>query len=470
MDVQQLFETQFEQMRKQDQAKYFLMRVEKVDMARDNPDAFRAIGVRVDNGQKVAVFSTKGPSGQHMPEKGGILRADKVSRIGAKSTDQITAYQAEYFHAYRNDDFCIRAIAQAQRPKQDPKNRMWSADMRFFDTESSPAMLDGAELAQKLEGELLRLLKPWSFPTESSITHDVQGNSLWGNGQPRPGFSPFVAVRSGNKTFYVYGSGAIRQTEGRENEKSYALPTDDQLRAAIQKNTGVQNLLSIMNSIKGQATPEQLKQLKITLIPGLQVRVGRDSLGGEKQSYLAVPDAFDWKRQDILDGEGNPQTQPGYRMADVHIKMSRTGSMLVVDAAPSAGGRLTQFIPETRVERELRTANEAQSSAAQQEEPRQQTGTRQQPERQAAPVKQEERQQPQAQRPQPQSQMAPNYDTPAPNTFDDVPDDFGDFDTYAEDLAAMQQEPNFGAGDDDLDSLLEEASQRQRTRAQRPQM
>lgn len=469
MDIQQLFETQFEQMRKQDQAKYFLMRVERVDISRENTDAFRAIGVRVDNGQKVAVFSTKGPSGQHIPEKGGILRADKVSRIGAKSTDQITAYNAEYFHAYRNDDFCIRAIAQAQRPKKDSSNGMWSADMRFFDTEVAPATLDGEELVQKLEAELMRLLKPWSNSTESSITHDVQGNPLWGNGQARPGFSPFVAVRSGNKTFYVYGSGAVRQTQGRENEKSYALPTDDQLRAAIQKNSGVQNLLSIMNSIKGQATPEQLKQLKITLIPGLQVRVGRDSLGGEKQSYLAVPDAFDWKRQDILDGEGNPQKQPGYRMADVHIKMSRTGSMLVVDAAPSAGGRLYQFIPQTRVERELIVADEAKNKAIQQEE-RSQDADKQQPERQAAPVKQKEGQQAQAQRTQTQSQMAPNYDAPAPNTFDDVPDDFGDFSSYAEDLATMQQEPNYGPLDDDLDLLLEEASQRQRSRANRPQM
>src|SRR5690606_12839409 len=114
------------------------------------------------------------------------------------------------------------------------------------------------------------------------------------------------------------------------------------------------NLLSVIKGLEGQATPEQLADLKITLVPGLQVSVGRESLGGNKQNYLAVPEAFDWRRNDVLDKDGNPTTQPGYRMCDVHIKASRKGRMMVVDAAPSAGWRLTQFIPETSVERALR--------------------------------------------------------------------------------------------------------------------
>ncbi|WP_326430263.1 hypothetical protein VQ574_21310 (plasmid) [Stutzerimonas frequens] len=464
MDIQQLFEAQFEQMRKQDQAKYFLMKVLRVDISARDTDAFRAIGVRIDNDQKVAVFSKKGPSGQHMPEVGGILRADKVSRIAAKSNDQVTAYEAEYFHAYRQDDYCIRAVAQAQRPRKDTKNNMWSAEMRFFDTESQPIMLNGANLEQEFENELLRLLKPWDYPEATSITHDVQGRSLWGDAEARPGFSPFVAVRSGNKTFYVFGSGSVLQQESRGNDKTYTLPTDDELRASIQRTTGVQNLLAIMNSIKSQATPEQLKQLKITLIPGLKVNVGRDSLGGEKQSYLAVPEAFDWKRQDITDKEGNAQSQPGYRMADVHIKMSRTGRMLVVDAAPSAGGgRQTQFIPETRPERELRNAGEAKQAETEQTDAQRATGT--------APVPEQARQQEARQQQRPTQREVPNYDQPAPNSYDDIPEDFGDMTALAEDFVTMQQEPpHFDQAEDDIDLLLEEAANRQRARQMRPQM
>ncbi|MDU4254449.1 hypothetical protein [Pseudomonas sp.] len=483
LDIQQLFEKQFDTMRKQDQAKYFLMRVDRVDLAKNDPDSFRAMGVRLDNDQPVMVFSKKGPAGQHMPEVGGILRADKVARLAAKSTQNITAYNAEYFHAYGNDDFCIRAVAQAQRPKKDTRTGIWSADMRFFDVDTAPALIDGSQIAQNIENQLLAMLKPWSAEEASSITHDAAGKPLWDGEKARPGFSPFVAVRSGSKTFYVYGSGGV----GKEvnNEKVYSLPSDDHLRAMIQKNAGVQNLITIINNVAQQATPEQLKQLKITLIPGLQVRVGRDSLGGEKQSYLAVPDAFEWKRQDALDNEGNPLKQPGYRMADVHLKMSRKGSMMIVDAAPSAGGRLTQFIPETNAERDLRAA-----AAQQQEAQKQQAETKPQTQQQASQT-QRAAQAPQAAQPAqaPQQRQQPTqpapatntYDTPALNSYDDRSDDdmdsFGDFDTYAEDLAAMNdsREPDFGTGSvEDLDAMIQEAQARQeeqkKTRGSRPTM
>lgn len=459
MDVQKLFESQFEQMRKQDQAKYFLMQVEAVKLIRDKPDAFIAMGTRIDNNQAVAVYSQKSSSGQHIPEKGGILRADKVSRVAQRSTAELTTYKAEYFHAYRNDAFCIRAIGQAQRPKKDAKTHVWSADMRFFDIEKAAVVLDGTQIASKIQGELARLLKPWAATEQSSITHDVKGSALWGNGQEaRPGMSPFVAVRSGNKTFYVYGDGAVRQKTDNEEEFIYNLPTDEQVLAKISKNTGLQNLLTVISSVQGQATPEQMAQLKVTLIPGLQVRVGRESLGGEKQTYLAVPDAFDWKRNDVLDGEGKPTTQPGYRMADVHIKTSRTGSMMVVDAAPSAGGRLTQFIPETNAEREIRLAVE-QKDAPQAAKSSTQNANAGAVKAQPDPVRET--------RPAP---VDSQYDVPAHNQYDDADmDDFGDIGRYADDLANMTPDQDFGVGDE-LDSLLEEAAQRQQNRGTRPGM
>lgn len=458
MDVQQLFESQFEQMRKQDQAKYFLMQVAKVSLVKGSEDSFIALGVRVDNGQNVAVFSKKSTSGQHLPEKGGILRADKVARMPQKSKNDITAYSAEYFHAYRGDDFCLRAVAQAQRPKKDAQSNIWSADMRFFDVETGPVILDGNQIAEQIESELMRMLTPWKADEQSSITHDVKGSPLWGSGQEaRPGMSPFVAVRSGAKTFYVYGDGAVRQKTNNENEFLYNLPTDTQIKAKVSKNTGLQNLLAVINNVKSQATPEQMAQLKITLIPGLQVRVGRESLGGKKQSYLAVPSAFDWKNNILLGDDGEPTVQPGFRLADAHIKISSRGAMMVVDAAPSAGGRLTQFIPETSVERTLRAGAEQENA--------QRTPTEAPSQARVATT----------QEPEPARQMREHepsqYDAPAINQFDDAPmDDFGDFGQYAEDLALMQMpDQNFGT-DDELDLLMEEASQRQNSRGNRPRM
>lgn len=457
MDVQQLFESQFEQMRKQDQAKYFLMKVDAVKIAQTDPDAFMATGVRIDNDQQVVVYSKKSSSGQHIPEKGGILRADKVSRVAQRSTAELTHYKAEYFHAYRSDEFCIRAIGQAQRPQKNAKNGMWSADMRFFDTEVGPVMLDGNEIIPRIQQELARMLKPWESSEKSSITHDVKGDALWGDGtEARPGMTPFVAVRSGNKTFYVYGDGAVRDKSTDEDTFVYDLPTDEQIQSKIEKSSGLQNLLTVIQSLQSQATPEQLAQLKITLVPGLQVSVGRESLGGDKQNYLAVPDAFDWKRMDVLDNNGNPTTYPGFRMCDAHIKASRKNRMMVVDAAPSAGGRLTQFIPETRVERELRMqeAPQADQKAQQQETARQSKPTQ---------VAQASEQAPAAAESQ--------YDVPARNSYDDAPmDDFGDFERYAEDMAAMSAADDSFDTDDDLERLIQEASERQRARVPRPGM
>lgn len=485
MDVQSLFESQFEALRKQDKAKYFLMRVEEVRGVRGKPDHFIAYGTRVDNDQYVAVASTKSSAGQHLPQSGSVLRADKVSRLTGRANDpDRTYYSAEYFHAYLNDAFCARAIVQAQPPKKDAQTGIWSADVRMFDVEEGPVVLDGTQIASSIEKELERMLTPWKWSDQTSITHDVKGDALWGDGSSaKPGLSPFVAVRSGSKTFYVYGSGAIRVDDGKNDTKQYALPNQEKVKELVGRNSGLQNLMQVIRSVAAQATPEQMKSLKVTLIPGLQVRVGRDSVGGEKQSYLAVPGAFDWKRNDQLDENNRPTTQPGYRLADLHIKTSRTGAMMVVDAAPAAGGRLTQFIPETRPEREIRLA--AETSQAQQQSPQPRA---EQPQRQAQPA----RQQPEADtRPAPQARgqqsSTSNYDAPARNSYDDDMDDgmddFGsmeEFDTYASDLAMMQelqhqpepqpQSQEYQSFDDDLDSLMNEAAQRQAQRGPRPGM
>lgn len=440
-------------------------------------DEFRVLGRRVDNDSPTVVYSKKSTSGQHLPEVGGVLRADKATRIAAKSNEKYTSYDAQYFHAYGKDDLCLRAVAQAQRPKLDQSSNIWSADMRLYDIETAPVVLDGNQLEDSFEKELERLLKPWDFPEKSSITHDVQGKPVWGVGEARSGFSPFVAVRSGSKTFYVYGDGAVRKEGGSAESKEYTLPSDERVRSRVQRAQGVQNLLTVLRSVKEQAGADKLGQLKVSLIPGLQIRVGMEALGGQKQSYLAVPEAFDWVNKDSLDPKGNPTSYPGYRPADIHVKESRTNRYMVVDASPSAGGRLTQFIPETRAEREMR--------AESQHKPAAQNTREQEPPQQAQPQKAERQQvaqstqtqaAPRAQREQkPSEPAASTYDAPAINAFDDpIPDSFGDmedFDSYAEDLAMMQDlqaqqaQPDFD--DADFETLLAEATEQQNTRKSR---
>lgn len=462
MDVEELFKKQFSQMRKEDQAKYFLMHVESVKFSSNHRDTFKAIGTRVDNGQPVFVISTKSSSGQHLPEKGGILRADKVQREPSQGNSQITGYRAQYFHAYRPDSLCVQAVIQAPPPKYVSSSNMWSAQVHAVDVDTNVQMVNASTLLSDFEKRLCSLLKPWAAEKQSPITHDVKGAPLWDGQNASPGFAPFVVVRFAGQSFKVYGTAAVK--EGSGDDMTYRLPTDQEIMARVQSNPHVHNLKVIAQ----QAPAEELAKLPITLIPGLSISVGRESLAGSEQKYLAIPEAFTWVNRDKLDEKGNATSHPGYRMAFVHIKQSRTGRMMVTDVAPTPGGYLSKNVPETSLERELRLKRE-QAQTTQQASPAPQDASKQAP----SPSRTPRTEAPAAAAaaaavPAP---AALDFDDRVPNGFDDHIDD-EDFAQYASDMAAiesMNEGMDFGA-DSDEEELLAAAAARQAERRSRPRM
>lgn len=483
MDIGELFKSQFNQMRKEDQAKYFLMKVEKVQIASNNSDSFRAIGTRVDNGAAVAVTSQKSSSGQHLPEVGGILRADKVSRLPPNpKLSQLTLYKAEYFHAYGQDELCLRAIVQAEKPRTNSQTQMQSAQVHAFDIESNVQQLNAAKIITELDRVVFTALKPWAAKHKSKITHDVKDSPVWGDGKTaKPGLTPFAVIRFEGQSFKVYGTGMIK--EGPENAPKYRLPKDSEILSRIQANANINNLKSIAASLPEAA----LSKLDIYVIPGLSITVGRDSLN----DYIRIPEAFDWINQDKLDGDGKPTIQAGFRLADIHVKESRKGRMMAVNAVPAAGGNLTKSIPLTKLEREARAqaqqsapASAAQSQSAQQAtQPSTKTKEAAQAVRQQAPneraTKISRSPAPTSAAPAPEPQfdeeMAPNaFDEPGAG-FDDEPTGFeDDFESFAQDLAAMEMmdstSPQGVSDDQDVESLLNEAAARQSMRRSRPSM
>lgn len=469
MNVEELFKAQFNQLRKEDQTKYFLMKVERVKFAEGNPDVFQAYGVRADNGKPVMVQSQKSSSGQHLPESGGILRADKVARITSAKPSDITSYKAEYFHAYRQDDFCVQAVVQAARPTKDQQSGMWSAQVHAFDLDTNVLMVAGNRIVSDIEKALLVALRPWVAKSQSKITHDIKGDSLWGDGQAAvPGLSPFAMVRFAGQSFKVYGSAAVK--EGQGDNAQYRLPTDMELVQRIRNNTNVQNL----KEIASQIAPEQLETLAIAIIPGVSMQVGRESLSGATQKYLAIPEAFNWENRDKLDPTGKPTSQPGYRLADVHVKMSRAGRMMVVDAVPSAGGTLSKFLPESTREQQIRAAREAATQGQQAEAQPAPAPVPAAAQPTAAPAAKPAAAKPSQAAAQPAPAPAaaePHFAAdPAPNAFDQPEPDVDDYAAYAGDFAAMEA-MNASGQDEDFDALFAEAEQRQtQRRAPRPGM
>lgn len=468
IDIEALFSEKFQQIRKEENAKYFLMRVDTVAFGKTNPDMFKVTGTRIDTGKPVAVVSKKSASGQHFPEAGSVMRADKVTRKSIK--DGVSAYEAQYFHAYRKDSLCVNAVIQAPPPRHDTATNMVSAQIHAFDTEANARMLRADVLLGNFERELARLLKPWAAEKQSGITHDVKGDSLWSSAGA-PGFSPFVAVRFAGQVFKVYGTGAVKEGD------TFRLPTDAEILDRVQRNTHVQNIKAIAQ----EAPADQLRNLPITLIPGLSMMVGRDSLTAGDRKYLGIPAAFDWVNRDRLDEKGQPTIQPGFREGFVHIKQSRSGRMVVVDVAPSLTGRLMKSIPETAAERAF-SAAKAQQAAPEVTSPQASAPAPQQAPAAPAPTPKAVapvQAKPQQARPASPPPSFDEFDQQAskPNTASNAYDEnFGDeaeedFDMMATDMAAIEGLGNDLAFDDpDADKMFEEAAALQAARRNRPRM
>lgn len=470
MNIEELVSQRFAEKNKITAARYFLVKVEGVAIGRNNPDAFQVSGTRIDTGDQVRVISKKSASGQAMPEVGGIFRADKATQ--QKSENGITHYTADYFHAYGNNDFCLTATVQAQPPKKDESTGMWSAQVRAIDHTVNTLHVPADKFNDRdLAAAILPALKPWQATESSSITHDAKGDHIWAN--PVKGVNPFALVRFAGKTLTVYGIGAVERSPG-----VVEFPTDDEIIQKIKSNVPVQNMIAVLKDLPKDA----LAKVAFTVIPGMTINVGRESLAGESQKYLAVPQAFSWVDQSRVDPSGKPASYAGWREnAQVHMKLTRTDRMVVVDVVPGSNGTLHKSIPETEFERKVRLekaagadqeqgANVSQPAAAQQQAPVQQ-----------APVQQESNQQPnqrstaQARRAAPQAQSAPV--TQAANAYDDEFEDMGggamdDYEDYANDLSAMESMNAAPANlaDDDFDAIMAEAETKMLARRSGPSM
>lgn len=504
-DIDQLFRQNFDRMRKEDQARHFLVKVSMVQFANGSTDTFRVIGTRCDNGAKVAVTSVQEKSGQHLPEVGGIFRAEKAERLppSAKNPD-VTLYKAEYFHAYGSGEFCIEAVVQASRPVKNSETGMWSAQVHAFDLETNVQSLTADKLlaGSEFEQTILKALKPWSAERASSITHDVKGNALWGDGKTAlPGLSPFVAIRFTDQVIKVYGPSVVKDSKG--GKDILRLPTDAEILSRINSNPKLRSIVATAKEFPPEYAKD-LARLPIHIIPGVSMQVGRDALSGSSETYLRLPDKFGWVNDNARNEGGQPIIQRGYIMANVHVKMSRKERMIVAHAVPTPTGQLSKTIPETRQERELRARLAEQQQHANQPA--------------SAPAPAQRSQQPQSSATAPAPAAAARRPAPAPSStqkskpqFDDrelgghgeaaphapakssthapvhTPEAEPEFDsmghedfdasdddylTYAEDIAAIEMMNSSDEGFDDhgVDDLLSEAADRQARRHSRPTM
>jgi hypothetical protein len=352
MDIEARFKEAFAKTKKEESVKNFLVKVAKVQEVPGSPDSFVALGYRVDNDQKVAIFSKKASSNQYLPEVGGVIRAEKATRMPAKGTT--ACFKSEYFYSYQQDSICLQAVIMAGQPRQDLESRMWQAQIHAYDIDVNHSMLV-ADQPSELEEALVNSLMPWTNKTPSKITHDVRGKALWADASAaQPGFSPFSMIRVQGQELVLYGKGSVKMD--RNGEVSYRLPTVDEVRAHVQSHPKLQMLKTVFATLD----PTELSKLYIAVIPGLSVTVGRDSIADRK--YLAIPQAFDWKNYQKTDDKGNPEIKPGYRHADVHIKTSRTGRMMVVMVAPTDGHRTYAKLPETEHESHIRLMREARQA------------------------------------------------------------------------------------------------------------
>lgn len=466
MDVASKVMAKLNALKKDDNARYFLVRVQHVAVGTKNKDTFKVTGERVDTGQIVSVISTKSSSGQYMPEVGGVLRADKPQRM---PTHEGTTYIAEYYLSYRQDDFCLNAIIQPSLPRL--SNNMWSANVQAFDREGKGSFyVRGDEVVQGIEAKLLQALKPWENQIESDIMFDVKGAPLWADGSvARPGLNPFVVIRlQGQAAIRVYGKGAINDSVGGAPAQ-YRMPHDSEILEAIRSSSGLSRLKTALSELGS----DDLASLKLAIIPGLSISVGRESLAGEKRKYLGIPQAF---HNEQVRENGLTEQIPGYREAYVSVRQSRQGRLMVVDAAHAARSRLSTSLPLIPMEKEyLYPPQGSQPKPAESKSSKTaEDDFVHTPQPQANVSTPAQRQQPQ---PNPATSRATrSAPTPAEqfeDDFDESMESFDDIAMYSHDMAAIEEmnaEADQFQPDDGLDQLFQEAEERVRNRDFRPRM
>lgn len=472
-DLIKEFESRLSQIRREDEVKTFVVSVTGVRRHEQNQDLFQVRGVRADTGKTVYVSSKKSSSGQYVPEVGDLLRADKASRLPTGNNPEIACYKAEYFHTYGADDLCLRAVIRADRPKQNNESQMWSAQVSAFDVENGVELISAPD---QLDAVLLKMLKPWEAnPTDSPIQSDLKGSAIWSD-KPRQGITPKVALRMAGGAQHVWVSGPSVVNGGTAEKPAYRFPNDTEILNYLARNQKLTQLRTALANME-QERPGFLAKEGLIAIPGVSFVVGRDSLSGDTEKYLRVPEAFTWTDRDNLNGEGHPQTRRGYREAYVHVKTNSAGRMMVVDVVPSPNGRLTPGVPDTSVERAIRAAAEQSEAAshnnaapAAASESSAAMTTKKLPAATAVAANHSQKRDPveepaaKASQPSPVRQPSPAANPVQAQGEHSFVDDFSE--EFMGDIAAMeamnqsQDTDSFPTGDsftDDLDSLLNEA-------------
>lgn len=339
IDINALFKETLKKEQSNAAPKAFLIQVEKDPVhSPSNTDVFKVVGRRMDNDERVVVISVKSAAGQAVPKAGDIMRADKVERDPAHPSQQI--FKAKYFHTYEQNSFCLNAVMQPLPVRKNNGNGMVGAQVIAYDPKSSGQIITGAEAREQLTTAILKQLKQWEASDPSAITHDVGGKPLWGAG-PTRGLTPMATVRFGDQSFKVFGAGAM---DNDPNDKSQGLrfPFDRELRERIEKTPGVITLSNVIKSLIDQGTPAAaLKQVDISIVPGLVINVGRDQITMNERAgkeYYSVPQAY----QIAKDGGGS---YAGHRETFIHVKMTRTNKLAVVDTAPVPGGKASPKVP-----------------------------------------------------------------------------------------------------------------------------
>lgn len=339
LDVNALFKEALKKEQSNATPKSFLIQVEKVPVhSPSNADVFKVVGRRMDNDERVVVISVKSAAGQAVPTAGDIMRADKVERDPAHPNQPI--FKAKYFHTYEQTGFCLNAVMQPLPVRTTHGNGMKGAQVIAYDPKSSGEIINGSEVRERLTTAILSQLKQWEASNPSAITHDVTGKPLWGAGATR-GLTPMVTVRFADQSFKVFGAGAML-IDANDKSKGVRFPTDNELRERIEKTKGVVTLVNVMKSLIDQGAPaSELQKVDISVVPGLVINVGRDQVTMNERSgkeYYAVPEAY----QIAKEGGGS---YAGHRETFIHVKMTRTNKLAVVDTAPTPGGKATPKVP-----------------------------------------------------------------------------------------------------------------------------
>lgn len=427
-------------------SRYFLVKVDKVVINPKNSDEFQVAGERLDTGERSVVLSKKSSSGQKLPIVGEVMRADKATPIQTANPN-VSAYKAEYFYSYGaesdENSFCLAAVAMPTTPKLNEANGMWSAQVLAVDPNAATDITADGFLDGNLDIQIAQLLRPWENNQKSDITHDVMGRSLWGdNKSALQGVTPFVTVRFESESVRVYGAGAVKSEASTEKNTIYRLPTHDETMNHIKNNKMLNSLKSAFDGL----TPDVLKDYGVAIIPGVALQVGRDSLSGANQKYLKVPSQFQWKNEKKLDESGQPTMMPGFRDANIHVKASRSGRMIVVDTVPAVNGKFSRGLPFTPAELERKNAAAQVAAQAQQAAPAQQAQAAPAQQAQAAPAQAAPAQKAQAATPtqvQQAQDVAFEQSSPPEDQFAPM-DDFNEYAEYADDLA------NISAASEDL--------------------